>query len=222
MNIADIKKIIANHNRYASNLMNTNNSTATNTALAYKSFIDSTPLISEFLTEIVEKSKTARNLFGKNNFGNTTITTSDDEQEMMAIYYKHLDVLVSHGNDLSNYAFWMFRAKKFDESIRKLLEVSVAPFIQYVQAKLEEIYLDIQEQDKRDNVPNYVAGDIITNSTVQKDFVGNATMRDVNNDKSTKHFNFQKESFFLGVFSAVISGLLVWGITELIKYIIGA
>ena len=54
MTIADIKKIISNHNRYASNLMNTTHLTSTNTALTYKKFIDETPVISVFLKDIIE------------------------------------------------------------------------------------------------------------------------------------------------------------------------
>ena len=91
----------------------------------------------------------------------------------------------------------------------------------YIRLKLEELYLDIEEQEKSKITSTYIEGDVYNNSTVQKEIGGNATMRDVGNDKSSKHFNFQKESFFLGVVSSVVSALIVWGVTELIKYLIG-
>ncbi len=221
MTIADIKKIISNHNRYASNLMNTTHLTSTNTALTYKKFIDETPVISVFLKDIIEASVTAKELFNNDEWS-TTITVSDNEEEMMSMYYKHLSYMATEVKDLSTYAFSkFFHEKKFDNAIKKLLSVAVAPLIQYIRLKLEELYLDIEEQEKSKITSTYIEGDVYNNSTVQKEIGGNATMRDVGNDKSSKHFNFQKESFFLGVVSSVVSALIVWGVTELIKYLIG-
>ena len=214
MTIADIKKIISNHNRYASNLMNTTHLTSTNTALTYKKFIDETPVISVFLKDIIEASVTAKELFNNDEWS-TTITVSDNEEEMMSMYYKHLSYMATEVKDLSTYAFSkFFHEKKFDNAIKKLLSVAVAPLIQYIR-------LDIEEQEKSKITSTYIEGDVYNNSTVQKEIGGNATMRDVGNDKSSKHFNFQKESFFLGVVSSVVSALIVWGVTELIKYLIG-
>ena len=189
MTIADIKKIISNHNRYASNLMNTTHLTSTNTALTYKKFIDETPVISVFLKDIIEASVTAKELFNNDEWS-TTITVSDNEEEMMSMYYKHLSYMATEVKDLSTYAFSkFFHEKKFDNAIKKLLSVAVAPLIQYIRLKLEELYLDIEEQEKSKITSTYIEGDVYNNSTVQKEIGGNATMRDVGNDKSSKHFN---------------------------------
>lgn len=221
MTVAEIKKIIMKHNHYASELLNTNHTTATNTAYAYKKYIDETPLIVEILNKVIELSKTVDDLFVEDEFGSISVHSSNEELEMMAMYYRHLDVLVTKGDNLSNYAFWIVRKKHFDDCISQLLELSVKPLINFINNKLQEIKMDAEEEERRTTaMPSYVGGDVITNSTVQKDIGGNAVMRDINSNKSEKHFHFQKESFFLGVVSAVVSGLLIWGIEELIKFLI--
>ncbi len=221
MTVAEIKKIIMKHNHYASELLNTNHTTATNTPYTYKKYIDETPMISEILNEVIELSKTAEDLFTGDQFGHISIRSSNDELEMMAMYYKHLDVLAMKGDDFSHYAFWIVRKKHFDDCISQLLELSAKPLINFINNKLQEIKVDAEEEERRiATIPSYVGGDVITNSTVQKDIGGNAAMRDINSNKSEKHFHFQKESFFLGMVSAVVSGLLVWGIEELIKFLI--
>ena len=100
-----------------------------------------------------------------------------------------------------------------------MFEVVVVPFIDYVKAKLEEIYLDLTDlENKERSSPQISAGgDVIVGSTVQKQISGDATIKDVGNDNSKKKFEVHKESFGLGFLSAVLSGVVVWGITELIK-----
>ena len=220
MTIAEIGKIITNHNYYASSLMNTDYSTPTNTAYAYKKYIDGTPVIADILKDVVETSKTAEELFIRNSFS-VEMRTSTDEIEMMAMYYKHLGEISVDGFDLANHAFWIYRRKSYNEDIRKLLESVVYPLIQYIDIKWKEIYIDIQEQEKASVQPQIHIGDTITDSVVQKDIEGKSVIKSSGNDKHNKHFNFQKESFFLGILSAVVSGLIVWGITELIIYFIG-
>ena len=99
----------------------------------------------------------------------------------------------------------------------------VVPFVDYVKAKLEEIYLDLTDlENKERSSPQISAGgDVIVGSTVQKQISGDATIKDVGNDKSKKKFEFQKESFGLGFLSAVLSGVLVWVITEIIQKLVG-
>ena len=223
MTVAEIRKIISNHNYYASNLMNTTTSTPTNTALAYKRYIDEAPVISEILKEIVVRSQTAEELFVVNkSVMSFSMRYSNDEIEMMAMYYKHLGEMSEENFDLQNHAYWTFRRKSFNDSIRELLNQTVYPVIQYIDMKLKEVYTDIEEQERAKMQPNIHIGDNITESVVQKDNEGKSVIKNSGNDKHNKHFNFQKESFFLGILSAVVSGLVVWGITELIKYIIGA
>lgn len=128
--------------------------------------------------------------------------------------------MVSNKVELYIYAKPLYWAEKtFDASIRKLLETSMKPLIEYIQLKLNNILLEAEAEESQvaTNVHN---GDVIMGGNVQKVENGNATMKDVGNNKSRKKFSFQKESFWLGVLSAVIAGLIVFGIEELIRHLI--
>lgn len=220
MTVIEIKKIIASHNRYASNVLNTNYNTATNTVLDYKRFIEGQKDNFPFLAEIIDLSKTADDMFATEKWQHTTISTPDDEKERMPVYYKQIVHIAENVKDLGSYAYSIFfYESKFNNAIKRLFEVVVVSFIDYVKAKLEEIYLDLTDlENKERSSPQISAGgDVIVGSTVQKQISGDATIKDVGNDNSKKKFEVHKESFGLGFLSAVLSGVVVWGITELIK-----
>ena len=220
MKKVDIKKIIMQHNRVASAVMNTKYDTRENTLATYKNFIDSNETIAEILSPVKIASVDAPDLF-KNEKGGISIYSDSDEIKDKAILYKHLTFMVENDKELKYYAhsiYWTER--KFDVAIQKLLQASVRPLIEYVTLKLEEMYVDAEDQENTEKKISIHTGDNIYGNNVQKVEKGQASMKNVGNDNSKKKFNFQKESFFLGVLSAVVSGLIVFGLEELIRYLI--
>ena len=221
MKKVEIKKIIMQHNSVASAVMNTKYDTRENTVLSYKNFIDSNCVIAEILSPIRQASVNAPDLFQNENHG-ISIHSDSDEIKDKAILYKHLTFMVENDKDLKYYAhsiYWTER--KFDVAIQKLLQASVRPLIEYIRLKLEEMYAEAEDQEKIEQTTSIHNGDNIYGGNIQKVGNGKASINNVGNDNSKKKFIFQKESFFLGVLSAVVSGLIVFGIEELIRYIIG-
>lgn len=207
------------HNQYASAVMNTRYQTRENTLSNYKNFIENEPTIKGLMADVFEASLDAPDLF--NQTGNSIeVLSDDDEIKDKAILYKHLCYMVNDKKELYRYAFSIYwRESKFDSAIRQLLETSMKPLIEYIQLKLNNIFLEAEAEETQvaTNVHN---GDVIMGGNVQKVENGNATMKDVGNNKSRKKFSFQKESFWLGVLSAAIAGLIVFGIEELIRHLI--
>ena len=70
MKKVDIKKIIMQHNRVASAVMNTKYDTRENTIAAYKNFIDSNETIAEILFPVKIASVDAPDLFKKEKTDN--------------------------------------------------------------------------------------------------------------------------------------------------------
>lgn len=220
MKKVEIKKIIMQHNSVASAVMNTKYDTRENTILSYKNFIDSNYVIAEILSPIKQASVNAPDLFQNENHG-ISIHSDSDEIKDKAILYKHLTFMVENDKELKYYAhsiYWMER--KFDVAIQKLLQDSVRPLIEYIRLKLEEMYAEAEDQERIEQTTSIHNGDNIYGGNVQKVGNGKASMSNVGNDNSKKKFIFQKESFFIGILSAVVSGLIIFGIEELIRYIL--
>lgn len=222
MKAVEIRKIIMQHNSFASAVMNTKYDTRENTIFSYKKFIDSNETISEIILPIKQASIEAPDLFEK---GGHVISINSDSNEIKdkAILYKHLSFMAESDKNLGSYAhsiYWTER--KFDGAIQKLLQTAVLPLINFIRLKLEEKYAEAEDREKRQQVPFIHNGDNIYGKNVQKAENGNAVMTNVGNDSSNNKFVFQKESFFLGILSAVISGVIVFGIEELIRYIISS
>ena len=220
MKKVDIKKIIMQHNTVASDVMNTKYDTRGNTIATYKNFIDGNDTIAEILAPIRIASIDAPDLF-KNERDGISVYSDADEIKDKAILYKHLTFMAESDKELKYYARSIYWAEsKFDIAIQKLLQTSVRPLIEYIRLKLEEMYAEAEDQEKIERATSIHNGDNIYGGNVQKVKNGQASMKNVGNDNSKKKFNFQKESFFLGVLSAVVSGLIVFGLEELIRYLI--
>lgn len=227
MTSAELKNIIAKHNRYASDVMNIKYDSGNAALVRYKHFIDEDAVISEIMKNAREKSAEAPDMFTSNGVG-YTYTYEIDEAENLPILYKHLSYMVDNATDLKLYAFKFYatKYKKFNDMIRELLKTAVFPIIQYIQAELNALCTTQEDNERRESgvkpvvQGNYYEGDHYQDSVVQKNN-HKATMTDVKNDKSKKIFQFQKESFFLGIVASVVSGLIVWGITALIQHFIG-
>lgn len=219
MKTTEIKKVIMKHTDLASAVMNTKYDTRENTLLAYKTFIDTNALVNSIISPIKQAALEAPDLYEGNYRG--PINSDADEIKDKAILYKHLAFMVESNKELGTYAYSIYWVEKnFNASIQKLLRTSVLPLINYIRLKLEELYTEAEEQEKK-NVPSTIHnGDNIFGGNVQKVENGEASMSNVGNDNSTKTFNFQKESFFLGILSAIVSGLIIFGIEELIKYLL--
>ena len=219
MNSAEIKKTIQEHNSYASKVMNTDHQTRENTLLLYKNFIDTDPIIKDIIKDIIILSKDAPDLFIKSEYNILVSKDDSDEKKDMAILYKHLNYMVEMDAELRVYAFSIYYyEKKYDSAISKLLTTSVKPLIGYIQQKLNELLIDAEEDEKKEQRSSIHNGDNYFGPT-QKVGNGNASMENMGNDNSKKKFIFQKESFFLGILSSVIAGLIIFGIEELIRFL---
>ena len=205
------------HNQYASAVMNTRFQTRENTLSNYKNFIENEPTIKGLMSEVFEASVDAPDLFNQTE-NSIEVLSDGDEIKDRAILYKHLCYMVDNKKELYIYARSLYWTEKtYDGAIRKLLETSMKPLIEYIQLKLNNLLLEAEEMQVTASVHN---GDVIMGVNVQKVENGNAEMKDVGNDKSRKKFSFQKESFWLGVLSAVIAGLIVFGAEELIRHLV--
>lgn len=218
MNCAEIKATMQEHSNYASAVMNLRYDSIPAPIIRYKTFVESNDLIKEIMAPIIEKSKSAVDLYT-----NGRINYEVDEIENLAILYKHLVFMSQDGFNLCQHAtqVYAFKYRKFDDMINELMKVSFFPITQYIKRKLNEEYLFREEKERNQSQPSIqVGGDYISgNGIVQKG--SENTVKNAQNNKSVQKFEFHKGSFFLGILASVISGLIVWGITELIKYIIG-
>ena len=89
MKSTEIKKIIMQHNQYASEVMNTTYNTRENTLLNYKNYIESNPTISELISKIINESSNAPDLFIQTENA-LNVSSDSDKIKDMAILYKHL------------------------------------------------------------------------------------------------------------------------------------
>ena len=218
MNCAEIKTTMKEHSDYASAVMNLRHDSILSPIIRYKTFVESNELVKEIMAPIIEKSKTAVDLYT-----NDGINYEVDEIENLAILYKHLVYMSQDGFNLRQHAAqcYVIKYRNFNDMINELMKVSFFPIVQYINRKLNEMYLLCEEKERNQNQPSIqVGGDYISgNGIVQKG--RNNKVKDTQNNKSVQKFEFHKGSFFLGIVASVISGLIVWGITELIKHIIG-
>ena len=224
MTSAEIKNIIAKHNRYSSDAMRTAYDSGMAALIRYKTYIDEDALISLILEQTRIDAKEAPDMFSRVN-GGFNLTYEVEEDKNLPILYKHLTYMVENVKDIRGYAlqFYGYKHKKYNDMIYDLLKTSLLPLIQYIQSELNDRLTLQEEQEKRESdvkVVNNYGGDHYQDSVVQKDNQ-QASMNNVGNDNSKKTFHFQKESFFLGIVASVISGLIVWGITALIQYLVG-
>lgn len=219
MKSIEIKKVMMQHNQYASAVMNTTYQTRENTLLNYKDYVENEPFIKKLIATIIDKSKKAPNLYIQTE-NSLQVTSDSDKINDMAILYKHLCVMVEDKRELYIYAHSIYwRTNNYGDAIRNLLTVSMKPLIEYIQLGLENLLLEAEAEEKQVTASVY-NGDVIMGTNIQKVEHGNANMKDVGNDKSQKKFYFQKESFWLGVLSAIIAGLVVYGVEELIRHLI--
>ena len=95
--------------------------------------------------------------------------------------------------------------------IQALLNFSVLPIIQFIEKNLSILYIEQEEREKQKQP--FIGHQYNIQQNGNKN-----TIKDSQNDNSVHKFEFNKGSFFLGVLASIISGLVVWGITELIMY----
>lgn len=220
MKSVELKKTIMQHNNLASAVMNTKHDTRENTLFAYKNFIDSNEIVSQILLPIKTASIDAQDLFEKNG-NDIEMNRDSNEIRDKAILYKHLTFMVESDKLLYVYAHSIFWTEKtFNACIQRLMDTSVRPIIDYVRLKLEEMFVEAEHEEKMATASSIHNGDNFYGVNVQKVEHGQASMNNVGNDIASKKFVIQKESFWLGVLSAVLSGLIIWGIEELICYLL--
>lgn len=212
--VADIKNLIEKHNRLTSEFMAIKYDSTNVALIRYKKFIDSEETIQSILSNIVMKAKDAPDLFAttENQFG---FHYETDEIDNLAILYKHLSFLVDNNVDLPSYSLKnnCRKYKKINEMIFNLLKDYVLPISAYISEQLKQMFNKLDMQEK-----NIYNGDVVYG--IQQKDNDKAVAKNVGNNKFKTTFNFNTGSFLLGILSAVTSGLIVWGITELIMFLI--
>ncbi len=223
MTSVEIKKVINEHRTRSSDVMNLKYDSPNAPLIRYKDYINNNETIKTILSDIIEKAKNAEEMFVICSYGNHTLHYEVDEIENLAIMYKHLNKIAVDNFNLCHYASQLFamKYKKYNDMINELLKTSVLPIMQFIQRELENLYDEVKSKEGQGMGVSQVQvhGDYYSGNEVVQ--VGNNNkMKDIKNDKSVKKFNFNKESFFIGLASAVVTELIVWGIVELIKFLI--
>lgn len=165
------------------------------------------------MNDILTNYESAEDFF---TFGQNSIEIVEkiDEIEFLKSSYKLLCEDCVDKTELRNKAIKIYwTTRNFNDAINKYLKTAYFPLIRFIQTKLEELILEFEDEEK---ITMYENNKI---EIKQEGGKGNKVKISKSQNKET-NFVFQKESFWLGVLGAVISGLVVWGITELIKIIV--
>jgi len=199
--------------------------TGTTFLIRYINFIDSNEVIKSILSEF-DKTPCLHEEFVKfssiehapynvapiTNF----ITPVEPDKEisyiLMAIHYlkeQNLKALFYDGGN-----------KKTNANIRAGLKMLIEPLTQYIVENLKSKF-DEMEESEIESLPLIVQGDVIYGNKNQagRDINSKTTVKTKNVFKIIKN---QKQGFVLGIISGIITGLSVWGITELIRFLIGS
>lgn len=210
MNCVEIKKTMKDHSDYASAVMNLRYDSITTPIIRYKNFIDNNEIVNNIMKPIRDKAVTAADLYLQSG-----VSYEVDEIDNLAILYKHLCFMAQENFNLLNHAVdhYALKCKSFNDMIHKLLKFSVLPLIQYIERQLSNIYVECEDKEKQSQ--SYIENQY----NIQQNG-DNGTIKDVQNNKSVSKFEFNKDSFLLGILASVASGLIVWGITELIMFLI--
>lgn len=210
MTCAEIKKTMKEHGDYASAVMNLRADSITTPIVRYKNFINSNEIVKSIMGEIIEKSVTSPDLFLRDG-----TSYEVDEIDNLAIFYKHLCYISQEDFNLLSHAVshYALKYKNFNDMIQALLNFSVLPIIQFIEKNLSLLYIEQEEREKQKQP--FIGHQYNIQQNGNKN-----TIKDSQNDNSVHKFEFNKGSFFLGVLASIISGLAVWGITELIMYLL--
>lgn len=118
-------------------------------------------------------------------------------------------------NDLMSFFVLYKGHKKYNDSIQDGLRDLLNPLYIFLSTRLREQIEEIENTAKK--LPS-IGGDYVAGNKNQADIIA------MDKSKVAKKMNvafYKKEGFVGGVIAGIISGLAVWGITELIKFLIG-
>jgi len=153
--------------------------------------------------------------------GSVVISAPRDKAIHLASIVSELKNLCERNNLCTDF-FCFAGLKKFTDSIQSGLRSLITPLQTYLSTKLRDQIEEIERCTKME-IPtfggDYVAGD--------KQQAGGDIISGDKNKKQTKTITktnvsfYKKEGFISGVISGIISSLIVLGIVELIKFLIG-
>lgn len=209
----EVKKILKSFNNIASDVMNIKYDTGKAPLITLKNFINTNEQVKEIFKDILKNYENAEDFF---TFGQNTIEVFEnvDEIEFLKSSYKLLCEDCDDKTELrykAHRVYWTTR--NFNDAINKYLKTAYFPLIRFIQTKLEELILEFEDEEK------FAMSENNKIEIKQEGGKGNKVKISKSQNKET-NFIFQKESFWLGVLGAIISGLVVWGITELFLKII--
>lgn len=155
-----------------------------------------------------------------------------DNKSRNALILKYIDYLLSDEMNktslMSTFTYYNGN-KTYDDAIQNALRDLVNPLYLYMNDYIKEKIEDLEDENKDNSgktihtgmyVENQVSGNQIKDNEVKGDII-----QGDKNEKIVKQKFYQKEGFWGGVLSGVIATLIstgiIWGITELIKLIVG-
>lgn len=209
----EVKKILKNFNNIANDVMNIKYDTGKAPLITLKNFINTNEQVREIFKDVLKNYENAEDFF---TFGQyfVEVVENVDEIEFLKSSYKLLCEDCDDETRLQYKAHTVYRTtKSFNDAINQYLKTAYFPLIRFIQTKLEELILEFEDEEKVAMSEN---NKIVVKQEGGK---GNKVKISKSQNKETT-FVFQKESFWLGVLGAIISGLIVWGITELFLKII--
>lgn len=152
----------------------------------------------------------------------------EDEKTHYKYIITYIKWLIDNNVKLTSEFIFYKGNKKFNQCIQLALKELVRPLYSYILRelinKIETLESTIKEKEELAfsvyNIENQHNGDNIGIQDNSLNKVGGDIVQGDNNKKSTKVKFYQKEGFWSGVLSGIIVGLVVWGIEELIKFLV--
>lgn len=232
----DLKKTERDFRGLVSNLFNTEWTDGLFHLIKFNTFIHDNKEIKKIISKFDDPTIDISNFVMK---GSTLLYTQFDKPLDDSLHYKYIlkyiNQLIENNTDLKQEFSYYKREKNYNNAIQTAFKDLISPLYTYIikeliskieqeedkEKKLEQKPVDVYMGDvaKDGGVVNKAGHDIASSNNNSTNIAGENIIQENNNIKIKKKF-YQKEGFWTGVISGIIVGLAVWGIQELIKFLI--
>ena len=221
----ELKKVEREFRNYSNELFKTEHSDGNVYLKKFNNYIHENSIIYEIIKEFDNANVDLNDFIYKDPW--LRLIIPEDEK----LHYKYILAYIKWliDNEVNFIGeFQMYKGKrKFNESIQLALNDVVKPLYSFISReiinKITELESSISEKEEQIhsvvNIEHQYNGDKIgiQDNSINKNG-GDITQGD--NNKTAKIKFYKKEGFWSGVISGIIVGLAVWGIEELIKFLI--
>ena len=233
----ELKKVERELRGIVSTLFETETSDGNLYLIKFNEYINNNSVIKEIVRDYIDKDINLNDFIYKTDFGYIQFDIPVDE----SLHYKYILKYISHlienkivlVREFSHYK----NKKTYNDCIQLALKDLINPLYSYISrelmSKIEDLESKIREEEikshgdfiigdvaKNGGVFNKETGDKISNHHNTSNNANGDLVQGDNNKKVVKQKFYQKEGFWTGVLSGIIVGLAVWGIQELIKFLI--